>query len=60
VHVLEPRFSARHTFQAFGNSEKLPRNKSLRGALAVEWPRGVSSMVRAARRCKGEKVTQNL
>jgi hypothetical protein len=30
------RFSALHTFQAFGNSEKLPRNNGLRGALAVE------------------------
>jgi hypothetical protein len=25
-----------HTFQAFGNSEKPPRNNGLRGALAVE------------------------
>jgi hypothetical protein len=30
------RFSALHTFQAFGNSEKPPRNNGLRGALAVE------------------------
>jgi hypothetical protein len=30
------RFSAFHTFQAFGNSEKPPRNNGLRGALAVE------------------------
>jgi len=30
------RFSALHTFQAFGNSEKPPRNNALRGALAVE------------------------
>ena len=29
------RFSALHTFQAFGNSEKPPRNNGLRGALAV-------------------------
>ena len=45
------RFSALHTFQAFGNSEKSPRNNGLRGALAVECP----STVRAARPCKGEK-----
>jgi hypothetical protein len=32
----ELRFSALHTFQAFGNSEKPPRNNGLRGALAVE------------------------
>jgi len=30
------RFPAFHTFQAFANSEKLPRNNGLRGALAVE------------------------
>jgi hypothetical protein len=30
------RFSTLHTFQAFGNSEKPPRNNGLRGALAVE------------------------
>lgn len=30
------RFSALHTFQAFGNSEKPPRNNGLRGAIAVE------------------------
>ena len=30
------RFSALHTFQAFGNSEKPPRNNGLLGALAVE------------------------
>jgi hypothetical protein len=30
------RSSALHTFQAFGNSEKPPRNNGLRGALAVE------------------------
>jgi hypothetical protein len=30
------RFSALQTFQAFGNSEKPPRNNGLRGALAVE------------------------
>jgi hypothetical protein len=30
------RFSALHTFQAFGNSEKPRRNNGLRGALAVE------------------------
>ena len=29
-------FSALHTFQAFGNSEKPTRNNGLRGALAVE------------------------
>jgi len=33
---LFARFSALNTFQAFGNSEKLPRNNGLRGALAVE------------------------
>src|SRR5258708_36426835 len=32
------RSSALHTFQAFGNSEKPPRNNGLRGALAVEGP----------------------
>jgi len=30
------RFSALHTFQAFGNSEKPSRNNGLRSALAVE------------------------
>jgi len=30
------RFSALHRFQAFGNSEKPPRNNALRGALGVE------------------------
>jgi len=33
---LSARFSALHTFQAFGNSEKPPRKNGLRGALAVE------------------------
>jgi len=32
------RFSALHTFQAFGNSEKPPPNNGLPGALAVEYP----------------------
>ena len=30
------RFSALHTFQAFGDSEKPSRNNGLRSALAVE------------------------
>jgi hypothetical protein len=42
--------TALHTFQVFGNSEKPPRNKGLRGS-----PLGPSdSAVRAARLCKEE------
>src|SRR5258708_40340373 len=32
------RFSALHTFQSFGNSEKPPRNNGLRGALSLARP----------------------
>ena len=40
-----------HTFQAFGNSEKPPRNNGLRGALAVEGPQqsGPATLARGRR-----------
>ena len=44
------RFAALHTFQAFGNLEKLPRNNGLRGALQSSDLNG-----QGRRPCKGEK-----